>query len=353
MAPATGGTPSLCTGGTSGTLITTMLARVALAVLAAIALAGLFLPQGESTGRSPGQNADITLYSNILQRLQAGDGYYQAVGAELRAGGYATKPVVNWRTPLHLVATARLGLGTAGLLLAALAILVVLGSVLVYAGRSPGAAILGPVFALGAALPALVSRPGGVVFAETWAGTFIALSVVAYYRGWWIGGALLGVVAVFLRELAVPYVLVCGLLAIRSRRRAESVVWIIAGAAYVAYYVVHATIATHHLQPGDLTSHSWIQVQGFSFLFATLRTNAWLLTVPTALLGVVVATGLAGACARSAPRQLAVAVVVYAALFAIVGQPVDYYWGFITAPLWAFAAVHAREGLARVIAAAR
>jgi hypothetical protein len=50
---------------------------------------------------------DVELYYAVTQRVQAGQAYYDALGG-LRARGYSTRSVFNWRTPLHMELIAHL-----------------------------------------------------------------------------------------------------------------------------------------------------------------------------------------------------------------------------------------------------
>ena len=45
---------------------------------------------------------DIALYHAIVDRVHAGENYYDAAAAELPRRGYPTRSVFNWRTPLPL-----------------------------------------------------------------------------------------------------------------------------------------------------------------------------------------------------------------------------------------------------------
>jgi hypothetical protein len=47
--------------------------------------------------------------------------------------------------------------------------------------------------------------------------------------------------------------------------------------------------------------------------------------------------------------QVRWALLAYFALFAVAGLPFNYYWGFVTAPLWALGLAHAADGLRRLI----
>lgn len=243
---------------------------------------------------------------SVVERLANGDSYYSAFGDELRHNGYPAASLFNWRTPLQMGALAS------------------------------------------------AFQPEAVGISEIVAGVLVALSACAYYRQYALAGASAGIAAVFVRELAVPYGLACGLLAIVSRRKREASVWIIAGIVYGAYYVAHAWQVQAHQLPGDLAhQQSWQQWNGLRFTLATIGVNGWLQFVPRQAAALVLVFGLAGTLARAMPPQIKVALWAYVVLFAVVGLPFNSYWGFVSAPLWALAVAHAVDGLRRLITSAK
>jgi len=71
---------------------------------------------------NPTQQTDAMMYRRVIQRVHAGEGYYSALGAELRQGHYASRSVFNWRTPLHLMFIEAIGEPASHWVLAALAV---------------------------------------------------------------------------------------------------------------------------------------------------------------------------------------------------------------------------------------
>ncbi len=53
--------------------------------------------------------SDIDLYRAEVQRMRDGYGYYDAANAELRARGYPTRSLFNWRMPLPMWLIASVG----------------------------------------------------------------------------------------------------------------------------------------------------------------------------------------------------------------------------------------------------
>ncbi len=296
-------------------------------------------------------SGDAALYMKVIERLASGEPYYQALGAELRRDSYPTRSPFNWRTPLHLslVALVPVSASTTVLKLLVLAAVLLTAAVL---GRSGTAtAAIGTSAQMGALATAF--QPDAVGVGEIWAGVLIALSACAYYRQQWIAGALPAAGAVFMRELAAPYCVACALLALAARRR-EAWVWIAAGAGYVAYYAFHAWQVSAHQLPGDLAHlQPWHQWNGLRFTLATIAVNGWLGFLPRWVAVVFLVCALAGTLSLGMAAQVRAALLTYFVLFAVVGLPFNYYWGFVTAPLWAFGLAHAFDGLRRLIAASR
>jgi hypothetical protein len=292
----------------------------------------------------PPGRGDAILHEITIERLRAGEPYYDAVGDSLRQRNYPAAQVFNWRTPAHFELVAALSIPVARTVLQVLAIASIAALPFALRGQRRATQALALLAMMGAVATAV--RPQAVVVAEVWAGVFIALSLCAYYARAWVPAAGLGVAAVFFRELAAPYALACGLLAMSERRRGESAVWMAGGAAYLLYFAVHAAQVWAHQQPGDLShAGSWLRWNGLAFTFATMKVSGWLGSAPHAVAVLYTAAGLASVASPRAPRHVTAPVVSYLALFAVAGQPFNDYWGWVAAPIWAFAAAHGWEGL--------
>jgi hypothetical protein len=74
--------------------------------------------------------------------------------------------------------------------------------------------------------------------------------------------------------------------------------------------------------------------------------------LPTFATPVVAALGLSSAWAGTAPPQLSASLLAYFALFCVVGQPFNMYWGYTTSAIWGHALVHSAEGVQILIRSA-
>jgi hypothetical protein len=304
-------------------------ARAVLLLLAAVVVAGLSASRGAGPlGTAPARGEDdVSLHAAIVERMSAGEPYYEATGTELRQRGYPTRSVFNWRTPV-LFTFVSVAPGTARIVLIGLGLLLLAATVVQLASESPLVVLGGAVAQAGAIPITLVT--GSVVLHEVWTGVLIALSVCLYLRRLWIPAALLGILALFVRELAAPYCLVSGLLAIRAARWREVSVWVGAAILYAASFAMHVHQVHAHAQPGDLAHlESWVQWGGLRFILSTLRWNGFLTIAPAWVAAIAFGVLLAGLFDRTLSLHLRLGVAAYLALFAIAGHDFNNYWGAI------------------------
>jgi len=296
---------------------------------------------------------DIELFRAVVARVRAGTRYYEAMGTELRARRYPAASVFNWRTPLLYTAVAAIGPASARVLLISLASALVVLTVVVLRTRSTPALMAALFMQFGAFVS--VAVPSAPFLTEVWAGVLLGLSYCAYQMRVWRTAAVLALIGLFIRELAAPYVVVCAWLALHGRRRHEVAVWIAGAATYSIYFAWHLYHVKALQEPGDLAhAFSWLYGGGPIFLLQTLRTNAWVFLasawIPTApaLLAILLA-----ACAwPGTTLRLRGIVTAYLAMFLVVGQPFNQYWGLLTAPLWAVATADGVEALRHWLAIA-
>lgn len=297
--------------------------------------------------------SDMALYEKTVQRIHRGENYYSALGAVLRSAERPTRSPLNWRTPLHLTLVGLLpDLIWSRAILAGVGLLaLLLAFTTMSLAEFAGLAVVQVLLMLG---PLLVCfTPEGIFFAEVWAGALIAASVGAYAIESRPLGISLALLALFFRELALPYVLVCSLLAWKGKKRSEVLVFAAGILAYLAYYAAHVLKVNSLLTPADLPNPAgWVQFGGIAFL---LRTSCvgWLMILPpwiTAIYLPVSVLGLAG-WTHTIARRVALTVGAYLAAFSVVGHFVNLYWGALYAPLLPFGAVFGGVSLYELIRA--
>jgi hypothetical protein len=278
--------------------------------------------------------SDPQMFQAVVGRMAGGASYHAAMGAELRAGNYPVRSTFNWRLPTLYGAFAHGARATAVVLPALLAALLLAS--IGHAYRLPLAAFaIVVMLQIGAMIFPLT--PLGRMFTEPWAGALLALAVLAYGQRWHVTGAVLVLAGLFVRELAAPFALVCGLMALRDRRWREVAVWMLGGAAFLAFYGWHAYMVQVHLLPSDpLHASSWVQFGGLRFILSAIGFGSWFPLSPPWVVALA-GTSLVASLWSPAPRHLKVCVATYLAFFSVAGQAVNGYWGLLVAPTWALA----------------
>jgi hypothetical protein len=332
--------------GTFSTSFTRLTPRAAQGVLVAALLGAIAsvsitvspLKSGfaDAPNRGPG---DLALYGAEVQRIRAGESYYQAANTELRQRGYPTRSLFNWRTPLPMGLLGRLPHPLLGRILLGLLALaaVYLSFTLVERDAGVWQGVGCGLLMIGAFLPCVLD--GLYVAPELWAAVLITLSLGAYDRQRPLLGVLAGVTALFFRDLAGLYCLMMGLMALADRRWREVAAWFIGLLAYAAFFAWHASHVRPLIGPDDVAHHgSWLQLGGLPFVLSTCQMNVLLLLLPqgiTALYLVMALVGLAG-WSSAMGRRIGIALCAYLALLAAVGHPFNQYWGSLFAPLLCF-----------------
>jgi hypothetical protein len=356
-------------------------ARAVLAVIVLVAAAGVAVtlsPLASSNLRPyRGEAGDAALYRAEVDRIHRGEGYYQAAAAELTARGYPTRSVFNWRTPLPVWLLGKLPTAVLGkALLGGLALALVLmafealsreeDNVPVGGDSSrrlcvdtirnsatgvasykdshngrPAAALLRPI---GCALlltgPLMPTLFGNLfTLPVLWAGVLIALSAAAYGINRPRLGVSFGLAAVFCRELALPYCVLCVAIAWWHGRRRELALWSLGLAAWLVFFGWHWW-QVHELMAAGGRAHreGWVQFGGAGFVISTAQMNAYLLLLPQWVTALYLVAALVGFAGWSTPlgTRVGLAVCLYLMAFAVVGQSFNQYWGALIAPLLCF-----------------
>ena len=179
--------------------------------------------------------------------------------------------------------------------------------------------------------------PLGVYAQELWAGTLITMSICLYGLGRWPLAVLAGLLALFFRELTLPYCLLALGFAAWQRRPTEVIAWVGGLALYSAFMAWHmARVAELLPQAQGGSVLGWVTFGGLPFLLDTCRMNFALLvllpTWATAIYLPIAVLGLAGWRGEMGMR-VGLTVAAYLAAFCVVGQPFNLYWGLMYAPL--------------------
>jgi hypothetical protein len=358
-------------------------------VFTALSLAVSLSPWRSGFADAPDRGAgDVQLYRAEVDRIQQGEGYYQAAATELRARGYPTRSIFNWRTPLPMWLVGQLPHRQWGrVLTGGMALLVlVLAFRLLQRDGSLRQAAAGTILLFGALLPCFLDDI--FIMPDVWAGLFMVLSLCllslerrderqaspSLYLNPTAWGVVCGVAAMFLRDLAGPYCLLMAVWSFLRRRRAESLSWLTGLAAYAIYFFGwHARQVAALTTPDDLAHHAgWAQLGGLPFVLSTAQMNCFLLLLPQWVTAVYLPLAMLGLAAwrRTAipaepgsaasrisgqvpgAERIGLTACLYLALFAAIGHPFNQYWGQLIAPLLCFGFVRSPGAIAALWRAA-
>ena len=283
----------------------------------------------------PPPQPDVALCRAVVERVRAGENYYDADAAELRRRSFAMGSPFNWRQPTYAWVLAALPSPYLGN-----ALLALVGALIVRSTwRRARASSLGARAGVAAALTA-VAMAGALVGAyvymqDLWAGFFVALSVSLFAddRRW--AGVAAAFVALAFREFALLPCLIGLALALRERRGREVAAWLGGLAAYAAFMAWHAAEIARRVRPDDLRRAGWLAWGGAAFVVETARWSPLLVALPSLVVAVAlpfVLLGLAGRRDAGAARA-ALIVFGYLATFVAIGHPFNDYWGGLYAPL--------------------
>jgi hypothetical protein len=311
-------------------------AVVAAVVAATVALAlwTAWAPPPAAAKGATGTGTDFELYGAVRERLAAGEPYYDALGSELLARGFAQWPPFHWRFPTHLELLATLS-WPGGSQVLFLALVGVAAAGVAYAARSVPAlaATTATLVILGLAGFAL---PVPILFSETWAALGIAISAAGFLSGQpalRVGG---GLFALCFRELAALWCLGATLRALARGERGEAAVWLVGGLLYLGAYALHVQSVIAHL-PADPLVQGWVGWGGLPHMMRAVRWFALALVMPWLAAPLVGANALAAIFPpedRPEVRPIALLVLAYLAAFCVLGNPFNDYWGTLLAGLW-------------------
>jgi hypothetical protein len=350
IVPATANSPTAVSpAATSPTRARIVLALVVAGIAGCVAVSLSPIAKGRAEEVGRGAN-DMSLYRDEVVRVANGEAYYDAVNAELRAQGYPTRSVFNWRTPLLVWILASLPSPRVGqAILGGLAIILALWAVAATVReRNLVAGVMCGVLMCGA----LLFVTGDAYYLPVmWAGVLMGLSLCAYESDRRALAVVFGLAALLFRELAAPYCIGALVLAAHDRRWRESIAWVIGFAGYAAFYAYHIAEVQARILPTDAAHDgTWWQAGGLPFLISLAQINAFLLVAPQALAAAYLALSVIGATAFNSTwgRRAALTTCGYLVTFALVGYEFNQYWGVLISPLLAMCAAHAPAAMAKL-----
>jgi hypothetical protein len=181
----------------------------------------------------------------------------------------------------------------------------------------------------------LLTVPAMTFWHESWAVLLIILSLALRSEKMWIPSVILAVLAVLLRELALPYLAVMTLFAWRERCRTEAIAWAAASIASVVAMIGHASILSLYVTSTDPVSPGWSGAGGWPFVLGMMQLCSTFLFLPLWAIAVLVPLALLGwaSLRNGMAERISLLLLGYVVAFMLLGRPDNFYWGLLIAPL--------------------
>jgi hypothetical protein len=279
---------------------------------------------------------DVNLYEDVAAAVARGKSYYQTVADLHRAHGYPLQPFYVVRLPTMAWLAALLGWPA----LRAIAMLLLVGGGLTWFAALRSLHTRAEQLA---ALTFAVMLGGGAVASEQlismhegWVGLllFPALPLLWRWPNRWPVALLLAAMALALRELALPFVLLAGAYALVRRDWKQAAAWGLLVGLFAVGMALHRAQVLGVTQPGDMASTGWSAMGGLSQLASSVTLSSSLQLLPVPLARMAALLPLLGWLALRGPRALLVWLwfVGMALAIALFARPDNVYWGFAVMP---------------------
>jgi hypothetical protein len=294
---------------------------------------------------------DIMLYRAMADGVRQGGDYYGVTAHLLRENDYPLRPFVAFRLPTLTLFLAHVPHLVALVLMAALLAAVILAwtARLAPAFRQPEACSYASLLIMMNALA--MFNPGVIVFHEGWSALLVALSLVSYRPGRWGLSMLLALIAVLIRELALPYVLLMGTLALLGKQWREAAAWFLVVAIFAAAMALHAEHVWAVTSAADPASPGWTAAGGLSFLALAVQKSSALNLSPWPIAQWLVPFALLGWAGLRCPTGLRVFLYLtgFCGALMLFGRPDNFYWAAMITPLLFVGLLFAPAALADLV----
>lgn len=296
---------------------------------------------------------DFALYTLIHERVAAGEGYYSASMDAQRQHNYPTRPFVTVRLPTLAYANAAVGpallrnlemlllLGVAGAFF--MAMRATLGT-----GQAAGGAVL--LLLGGAGVMAMQAA----AIHELAAGLLLSLALLLYRADRLWPSLLAAALALAVRELALPFVLLWLAFALAARRWREAALVGLVIAVFAAGLALHWYAVTVHSLPGDQPSPGWQALAGPALPLYALARMSGLTLFPLWLAGPLGILPLLGWLALGGRMGLFACLwcTGFFAAMALFARVENFYWVLLVLPLYFAGFISVPRGLGDLLAAA-
>ena len=276
---------------------------------------------------------DLRCYRAIINRIHGGENYYAAAGSELRSRGYYTGSIFNWRLPILGWALGHLPSIKIGQIFAVIlaSMTVLMWMSVLQKHFSHIGIFFGGLFLAGPVIYSL-SHDDFFLLHEFWSGTLISISLALYASGWRHASIISGLMALFIRELALPFACAMSFVSYIDGNKKDALIWIIGILVFGGVFLYHSYIIMNLITERDLLQKGgWIVFGGWPFVLSTARIHPFLILAPSWITAVILPFALLGLAGCSERHGLSVfmTVGVFVAAYLFVGNPYNRYWGLM------------------------
>lgn len=309
----------------------------------------------DAPGAERARDEDLALYDVAIERIRKGENYYDFIVAEHRKAHYPVRPGLAVRLPTLAYLDAWLGEGGQ----IAVSLLLLAATMLAWwrrLGEEPGGRekrVLAMAFLfLGTSLG--LNRYFFVLH-ELWSGMLLALAFGLHRPGRkWAWALVAAVLALAIREHALPFVLLMAAMAFWRRDWKEGAAWSGLALAFLALLAWHLAIIAAQALPSDPLSPSWLTFRGLSGWLSNVVLSSNLRYLPHWLAGPALVLAILGWAGWRSPAGTfgTLLYLGYGLAFMIAGRPDNYYWGFMVGPAMLLGAAFAPQALGSLISRA-
>ncbi|MDE2595937.1 MAG: hypothetical protein KGL44_03570 [Sphingomonadales bacterium] len=280
---------------------------------------------------------DMMLYHDVVAQMDAGKGYYRAAVDLHRAHHYPLRPFFAVRPPVLAEAGHLIGWGALQMIAYGAALALVFVWAIGTEGKLHVAERIGVALLVGVGASE-ISAISLMAMHELWSALFLgfALAVMLWWRErWWLALPAVAL-ALAVRELALPFLLLAAAFAAWDRHWREFAAWLALAALFFAYMAFHAAMLGQLVTPQDIASPGWHGMLGLRAFAKGVQFTSLLQELPNTL-GIVVAMLPMLGWAALDGRRGAFALLLfvgYAAMIALFARPGNFYWAMMAAPAY-------------------
>ena len=301
------------------------------------------------------RDEDLAFYDRVIERIAGGENYYDFIVEEQRARDYPVRPGAVVRLPT--LAYIHAWLGEPGMIVVSIVLLIAT----VWAwwrrlGEEPGGARRQRI---GAALMFLGGSLGlnrsYFVMHELWAGMLIALAFGLHRPGRWGWALVVAAMALAVRELVLPFVLLMGAMAAWRRDWREAAAWGALVGVFFAAMAWHFAQIEPQVLPGDPEGPDWLVLRGLSGWLGNIVLTSNLRFLPHAIAAPIVLLMVLGWAGWRTPAGTTGTLLYlgYGLAFMLAGRENNFYWGALIAPAMFVGLVFLPMALGSLVRSAR